>query len=337
MRVRYGVALVAGLALMMENACLPQKTLQTEAEKDGFAGPVKAVSTVVTSFQVQWQQPDGPTLALPVFCHVCEYDPDGTRTRNGQTTDTGFTGENIQLTRDGKGKVIERRGIDAMTGELFREETLGPYGVTQEKNYNHGALSSSQIRHYDENGNLSEWLCFDAKGNLSDRTHYTTTKSGDTTEETNWDSKGQMKWQKLYDPVTDTDSMVTFDDAGVLKLSVVAVKGRVTSFWKQSEEPREFGDSLNWFKGDGNAESARCHAGGSCDRSLIHYEYQDPPHRNPTSAEWRDDQGRLLYAAYAEYEEDQYRNWTHRKVWVIGPDLPERTLYEEDSRVIVYW
>ena len=184
---------------------------------------------------------------------------------------------------------------------------------------------------------MSDWLSWDLIGNLTDRTHYTTAKNGDVTETTNWDGSGQMRSRQLYDAATDTFTISTFDDAGVIKLTLVAVQDRVTSFWTRSQETRQIGDSICWFKGDGNAESTHCHPDGNCDRSLIHYEYLDPPHRNPRSAEWRDASGTLLYAAYFEYEIDQFRNWTHRKVWVKGPDLLDRKLYEEDSRVIVYW
>jgi hypothetical protein len=44
-----------------------------------------------------------------------------------------------------------------------------------------------------------------------------------------------------------------------------------------------------------------------------------------------------LFAAYFDYELDAHRNWTHRKVWVIGPKQPARTLYEEDVRSLTYW
>jgi len=62
-----------------------------------------------------------------------------------------------------------------------------------------------------------------------------------------------------------------------------------------------------------------------------------PGKRNPTSAEWRDAEGRLLYAAYYEYELDAFQNWTHRKVSVWSSDNPERTPYEDDTRTITYW
>ena len=151
MHTRYGVILVAGLVLM-EGVSLAQKKPQTDAERDDLAGPVKSVATTVTQFHVQWQQLDGPTLAPPIFCHDCDYDPDGTRTRSGQVGDSGFLGENLQIRRGDKGNVIERRATDAVTGEVRSDELLGPYGITQRRYYDHGVISISQKFEYDENG-----------------------------------------------------------------------------------------------------------------------------------------------------------------------------------------
>ena len=336
MSPRHRVMLVAAVVLLIQVRSVSQERRQTDAQQDDLAGPVKSVATMVVQSGVQWEQPDGPTLFFPVSCRDCEYDPDGAKTRAGTIGETSFFGENLQIDRDGKGKVIERRVIDATTGELTRDDVLGTHGITRQTAYNHGVVSSSQRFHYDEKGHLSEILSLDAKGNQSDRTNYTTTEDGVTTETTQWGQAGQMRFQQLYDPETDTDTITTFDDAGAIKLFLLAVQGRVTSFWARSSE-RQFGDSIAFFKGGGNAESTHCHADGKCDRFLIHYEYSDHPQRNPGSAEWRDASGNLLYAVYYEYEMDQYRNWTHRKVWVIGPNQPERSLYEEDSRIIVYW
>jgi len=53
--------------------------------------------------------------------------------------------------------------------------------------------------------------------------------------------------------------------------------------------------------------------------------------------EWRDDSGKLKYATWCEYEFDELHNWTKRTVWVLSPEIPERTLYETDTRIITYW
>ncbi|WP_353072424.1 hypothetical protein [Tunturiibacter gelidiferens] len=55
----------------------------------------------------------------------------------------------------------------------------------------------------------------------------------------------------------------------------------------------------------------------------------EPKSHDLKSAEWRDGDGKLLYAAYYDYEVDSRRNWTRRSIWVISPELPERKLYEE--------
>jgi hypothetical protein len=81
-----------------------------------------------------------------------------------------------------------------------------------------------------------------------------------------------------------------------------------------------------------------CHENGKCDHSQVHYEYLDPVNKlNPTSAEWRDADGKLLYAGYCEYEVDSHGNWLRRKVYVYPSEQGDRALRKEDSRTITYW
>jgi hypothetical protein len=69
----------------------------------------------------------------------------------------------------------------------------------------------------------------------------------------------------------------------------------------------------------------------------VHYDFADPAMEKPKSAEWRDSTGKLVYGAYYEYQFDSHENWTYRKVWIVSPDDPNRTLYETNSRTITYW
>jgi hypothetical protein len=57
----------------------------------------------------------------------------------------------------------------------------------------------------------------------------------------------------------------------------------------------------------------------------------------PLSAEWKDANGKLIYAAYYEYVFDSHGNWVRREVWIISPSHPNRTFYETDIRTITYW
>ncbi len=81
-----------------------QNQPRTEAEQDGLIGAVKSVSTTVNNGNVKWQQPNGPTLVIPVWCRECDYNSDGYRTKSGQLINGKFVGEKIALNRDGNGK-----------------------------------------------------------------------------------------------------------------------------------------------------------------------------------------------------------------------------------------
>jgi hypothetical protein len=124
-----------------------------------------------------------------------------------------------------------------------------------------------------------------------------------------------------------------------VKLTWTVVAGRLASFWEalDSDSPSWFGDNFTKTEDNGDAENYACHNDGRCEVSRIHYEYLDREKRNPLSAEWRDSEGSLCFAVYYDYEIDSFRNWTHRRVWVLSPDLGERTLYETDARKISYW
>jgi hypothetical protein len=55
------------------------------------------------------------------------------------------------------------------------------------------------------------------------------------------------------------------------------------------------------------------------------------------SAEWKDANCKLIYAAYYEYVFDSHASWVRREVWIISPRHPDRTFYEADIRTITYW
>jgi hypothetical protein len=167
MSARCRRAPLAWLVFLAAGLSIAQNKPHTDAQDDLLAGPVRSVMTIVRNYDVHWRQPNGPALVWPVFCRVCDYDPDGTRTKAGEMGQDGFAGENLTIDRDGKGKVIARHATDAITGELLLEEVVGSYGDTQRMHYIDGVLSSSESLQYDENGNVTEVLSRDAKGNLT--------------------------------------------------------------------------------------------------------------------------------------------------------------------------
>jgi len=80
-----------------------------------------------------------------------------------------------------------------------------------------------------------------------------------------------------------------------------------------------------------------CFSNGNRENAVIRERFVEQKSHNLKSAEWSDGDGKLLYAAFYDYDFDSHHNWTHRRIWVITPEIPERTLYEEDSRILTYW
>ncbi len=60
-------------------------------------GPIRSVSTREERTQIEWHQPDGPTVALPAGCPECEYDREGNRIKTGQIIDGEFRGDVVRF------------------------------------------------------------------------------------------------------------------------------------------------------------------------------------------------------------------------------------------------
>jgi len=322
--------------LMIAMAAGAQPKHRTDAQVDGFEGAIHTVATRAEVAPVKWQQPSGPTVVMPLFCRDCAYDPDGSRTKSGQTLDSGeFVGEEINLTRDGLGHIIARTRVNVSDGKIIQQETDGPFGPVQEI-YSAGPVARS-TKSYDRLGNLSEWLSFDASGQQVSRSVIRTNPDGQWTERAAWGKDGQLTYRETYDPDTDFQHFETYDDSGAVKLTFTFSHDKVQTFWSATEEPNQYGSSVVANKGKGDFDQFLCHQDGHCDVNHVHYAYADSTKQNPMSVEWRNSDGMLLYAAYYQYDFDAQHNWTKRSVWVLSPEIPERTLYETDTRVITYW
>jgi len=329
------VVLSASLAIAQEEK---KEGRKTDAQIDGLAGPVRSVASQVTSSGVQWLQPDGPTMVLPIWCRDCEYDPDGTRTASGQMADGKFLGSVMRLVRDGDGNVTERFTDDARTETLQSHEFMGPFGRTELTVYAGGKSKSRETWAYDPYGHVAEFRAFDGAGKLQTHTSMKTDKDGTMTEALEWTNDGQLQMQQTFDPETQTEHYTMFDELGRVKLTWMFSHHKLVSFWEPSDSPRrQFGDNFNEDVGDHTMENYACHSDLQCDISRVHYEYANGNTRNPVSAEWRDETGNLKFGAYFEYGLDSFQNWTSRRVWVWNRELGESTLFETDSRLITYW
>ncbi|MGO9337811.1 MAG: hypothetical protein ACLPY1_09915 [Terracidiphilus sp.] len=319
------------------------QTPKTDAQLDGFLGPVKTVSTTIKRSGLQWTQPSGPAMVFPVQCQDCTYDPDGVKTISGQVAEGKFFGQIIALQRDGSGRMTGSVVTNASTGLVDREEVIGPFGKTEEYDYLDGKLNWLQTYVYDQYGRMSDALTVDSLGNQISHTLTKTTRDGEVIETSVWGENDELDWQQTYDPETGMEHFTTYDESGAVKLTWTFNHGKVLSFWEwqepdQKPEQQQFGEGFVEDAGNGNRDNYCCHSDGHCERSRVHYEYLDQAKkRNPTSVEWRDESGNLLYAAYYEYEVDSAGNWTHRRVSVFPSNQGDPALYEEDWRTIDYW
>jgi len=327
---------VLGSLVVLAPLGLAQGKNQTESQQDGLAGRVKSVATIVERPNVDWQQPSGPTLLYPVVCHDCQYSADGYRTRSGEVVDGRFLGQNMTLQRDANGHVAEIVGTDAVSGDVFRRSLVGPFGKTRETFYRDGKVTVENILRYDAEGRMIETLSLDGAGSQTD---HEVTKWGkaDLTERTTWTKEQQMSAHAAVDPATNEERFTTFDESGAVAVSWTYRHGQAPSYWSASDAPIQYGAGFVDFDDKANPISFACHRGGACDVSNIHYEYADAAKQIPSSAEWHDANGNLLYGAYYKYQFDQHGNWTHREVSVWSLKLGARTMYETDDRLITYW
>jgi hypothetical protein len=314
-----------------------QEQILTDAQRDDLAGPVRSVSTSITSSGIQWRQPDGPSLVATVPSRDCEYDFDGSRTKVGQTVDGIFRGQTIWLVRDANEHVTDRLVTDAVTQQLESHDVMGPFGKTEQTTYMHGKPDVRQTFGYDQYGHFSDLITFDAAGNQQAHLHISSEKDGTITERWTRAKNGQLGWEQTFDPETLVEHLTTFDEFGKVKLAWTVSRGNLISFWEPSDSPSQPWDNFNEYLGDNDVDNYACQNDGKCEVSHVHYEYVDSGKHNLRSAEWRGADGQLRFAAYYKYEMDRLTNWTYREVWVWTPELGERTLYETDFRTITYW
>ena len=327
---------------------------KTEAQQDGFSGPVHSVRMLSDSNSAPWTVSGngGRRVALPasrlfmlvasLTCHVCDYDEQGNRTRSGQfitnsKNERVFVGSDIAIIRDSAGRMVERTVTDSGSGKLLSHDWFGPFGMTESLLYRAGKLTGSRTRTYDSAGHLTEDVFTDADGNTVKRVTVTYDNQGQWINRALVGAHGELRRLETYDPATDTQHYQEFNSSNALKTEFVVAKNRMLSYWSTSEVPGiNSGISTEYFPGS-DVYNFQCHMDGYCETFCIHYTYLDGDYNVPTSVERHDASGALTDAAYVEYTVDDHHNWITRKVWLVSPELPDRTLYQVDARSITYW
>lgn len=327
---------------------------KTEAEQDGFSGPVRSVRMLSDSNPAPWvvSRNGARRFALPspyvfmlvasITCRVCDYDEEGHRTRSGQFITTSndeklFVGSEIAIVRDPARRMVERTVTDASTGKLITHDWFGPFGITKSLLYRDGKPSGSKSFTYDSAGHMTELVGRDADGNVADRMTTTFNQQGQWIYRGDFGSQGELRWSEAYDRLTDTQHHQHFDDSGNLTSDWIVTDNQIVFYWSATDVPgRNDGLSTEYFPGQ-DVYQFRCQNNGDCETFRIHYEYLNDDYNLPAKIERHDASGAVIDAVYIAYSVDEHRNWTTRKVWIVSADIPQRTLYETDARSITYW
>jgi hypothetical protein len=308
----------------------------TDARSDGLLGPIRSVSTREERAEIEWHQPDGPTVALPTSCQECEYDLEGNRIKTGQIIDGEFRGDAVRFLRDSTGKVIEKIA-ENYKGEMYRREVIGPYGITEQDLFENEKQISRSLWFYDGNGHVSEYRNYDRDGVIVGSSFSTIDASGNFKEE--WDSgpngSFSLHFVQTNDPKTDTFTFSNFNENGSIKVTFTTMGTKVISYWQEPSEQQVFGSTFFMDPVGKTQESYSCHSDGSCDHVISYF--ADEARHHVSQIEWRDAEGLLKLSADYGYELDQFGNWTKRTVWVWSPELGNRKLYETDYRTLTYW
>jgi hypothetical protein len=162
-----------------------------------------------------------------------------------------------------------------------------------------------------------------------------TAKDGLLVKESTVGHQAGELFDEEIDNKNNSHSFVRFDENGKPELQSYIQQGKVDSFWAASNKRNEWGSNSTNFTNRSDASRTSCMNNG-CTISHVHYEFVDEAKKHPLSAEWKDANGKLIYAAYYEYVFDSQGNWVRREVWIISPSHPNRTFYETDIRNITY-
>jgi hypothetical protein len=171
---------------------------KTDAQRNGLAGPVRAVSLREGETEFELNQKDWPVLVGIGECKECEYDRKGTLTRYGELVEGAFRGDRYQIVRDERGNVVEQVKLGA-DGEIAGRTAYGPNGIIEQSDYVGGARRFHAEWSYDSNGHLRELVQYDGDDQVQTLTLRQTDVSGNIKEEWCYQSKSSRSLITLPD------------------------------------------------------------------------------------------------------------------------------------------
>ena len=315
---------------------------RSDALTDGLKGMVRSASVRVEKAQPDWSpddlSQDPPILVEYLECRECEYDKDGNRIKEGQVVDGVFRGSFRHFRKDGNGRVIEIVMEDDR-GRTYRREEFGPFGITEEEDYDveTGEVSFHSFWFYDRNGHPSGFRGYSQKEVLSSSSTTISDASGNLKEQWDYDHDGALSMHTIEtnDPKTDVWNFKVFNGDGSLKVSVTTKGTDVIQYWQRPGEKYPYGARFAPDPVGKVSHYYRCHEDGTCDHVISYF--PDGTRHNVSREEWHDGTGMLVASYDYEYELDAQGNWTKRIVRIWTPRLGSPRLYETDYRTLRYW
>jgi hypothetical protein len=314
--------------------CAPGQK-NTEARSDGFFGPIRSVSTRTEMQKGDWHLQDAKISAALGFYSECEYDLQGDRIKAGENFEGVFWGESIQVVRDEKGNITEKSYKNA-DGEIVRRYIYGPHR-SEEWGYETGRATLRGTWSYDAEGRLNGVRGYDQNGLLIISNDITNYARGRSEEAWTYGPNGAFSghYVETHDGNTGISTFTTFNEDGATKVASTTMGSKLLSYWQRSSEEERFG-SIVFAQPEGKLlNSYSCHPGGACDQMSIYC--SDETLYQINRREWRDPGGILKLSFDFDYELDSFGNWSKRTVWIWGPELGDRKLYETDYRTLTYW
>jgi hypothetical protein len=320
--------LFAVASVLLVARALNADARKTDSQLDGFAGPVRSVTTRQEPAKVDVPTEDQATWVSPVVCSLCEYDRQGSRTRMGA--------EITRLVKNENGNVREK-DFETPEGDVTRHEVWGPFGILEQTGYDKGRVSSHSTWSYDADGHLAEFHGYDQDGVQIASSHAVNGKLDHNREEWDYGKDGvfQLHFVETNEPKTEYWTFANLNADGSVKVSVKTLGNSVLFYQQNTAEANVFGSGFYMDPENKKQVSYRCNPDSTCDQ--IASECRDEECRLATRVEWRDAVGTSKLLIEYEYELDSYGNWTKRVAWVSSANLPQRTLAETDYRELQYW
>jgi hypothetical protein len=327
---------ILSLMVIGTAAVLAENKTQTEAQQDGLNGSVRSLTMIGQEIRFKLD-PAGEWVIQSVPSGDVEYDNKGYRTKVGKL-DGGngeFQGQACEFVRDANGLVIERTMTQLPSQDIIEHDVYGPFGLVEATNFSSGKPTFLHTISYDQQGNVREDTTMEGDRKPIFRTLYRRNADGAWTERTMW-LRGTLHSHETYDPDSDFQRYEEYDESGNVITTFTYRHDRFESYWSAlNDGGLPVIDNLD----NGDIKTWTCHNDKRiCDGHIRHGVYLDAARHNPSMTEiLSEPDERLLFRAYYEYQMDEHENWTSRKVWVQSGEQGERTLYETDSRTIIYW